>query len=297
MGYELAVTPLQLAAAYASIANGGQLMEPALVKEIRSHDGRTLFKHERRIVRRVMPPAVAATVRDMLKSVVDSGTAMDADLPTFAVGGKSGTARRIEAGKGYVSGRYTATFAGLFPAEDPQYVIIVKLDNPSGVYYGGKTAAPVTKVVLEAAIAARDAALDRGSLAARVRVPPRRPKGGEALASAPERERDTAPRTPAHAPQPVLAVMPEPMSELDTSVRAPARVVVDLAENAPPEFVAAAERAVPEVADVPLRTAILTLNRAGFRVQLRSGGPTGQTRPAAGALAKAGAVVTLYREP
>jgi hypothetical protein len=90
--------------------------------------------------------------------------------------------------------------------------------------------------------------------------------------------------------------MPEPVPA-DSAVRPPARVVVDLAEKPDDEFVASTERPVPEVSAVPLRTAILALNRAGFRVQLRSGGPVGHTRPAAGALAKPGAVVTLYREP
>jgi cell division protein FtsI (penicillin-binding protein 3) len=293
MGYELSVTPLQLAVAYASIANGGELLEPALVKSIRSPDGEVLFEHQRRVVRRVMPRAIAESVRDMLRSVVDSGTAMDADLATFAVGGKSGTARRIERGQGYVSGRYTATFAGLFPAEDPQYVIVVKLDNPAGVYYGGKTAAPVTKVVLEAAIAARDAALNRASLAARVREP-RKTDTAPVVATAP-RAADTA-TPPAASPVPVLAVLPE--TPLDTTPVPVKRFVVDLSARRPTTSVALPERAVPDVGTMSLRGALATLHDAGFRVKLRTGGaPVGTTRPAAGELAKPGTVVTLFREP
>ncbi|MFL5575810.1 MAG: peptidoglycan D,D-transpeptidase FtsI family protein, partial [Gemmatimonadaceae bacterium] len=170
MGYEVAVTPLQLVTAYASIANGGELLEPALVKEIRSPEGEVLFRHRRRVVRRVMPPEVARTVRGMLVETVAKGSAVEADLSTFEVAGKTGTAWRTAGGRGYVANKYTASFVGLFPSEDPQYVILVKLDNPVGAYYGGKTAAPVSKVVLEAAIAARDAALDRGALASRVRA-------------------------------------------------------------------------------------------------------------------------------
>jgi cell division protein FtsI (penicillin-binding protein 3) len=300
MGYELSVTPLQLAVAYASIANGGELLEPALVKAIKSPDGRTIYEHERRVVRRVMPRAVAESVRDMLKSVVDSGTAMDADLATFAVGGKSGTARRIERGQGYVSGRYTATFAGLFPAEDPQYVIVVKLDNPAGVYYGGKTAAPVTKVVLEAAIAARDAALNRASLAARVREP-RRPDSAPTVASAARESvpppSDSAARAAAPATAPVLAAAPPELLPADTAPAATKRFVIDLPARRPSASVALPARAVPDVAYLSLRAAVATLHDAGFRVQLRSGGSVGTTRPAAGAHAKPGTLVTLYREP
>src|SRR6185503_7332565 len=99
-------------------------------------------------------------------SVVDSGTATDAAMASYDVGGKSGTVRRTEPGRrGYVEGRYNAVFAGIFPIESPQYAIVVKVENPSGVYYGGKVAAPLAKVVLEGAIATRNASLDRGRLA------------------------------------------------------------------------------------------------------------------------------------
>ena len=78
MGYEIAVTPLQLAAAYVAIANGGELLEPALVKEVRAPDGRVLYRHERRVVRRVLSADVARRMRAMLLSVVaDSGTAIE----------------------------------------------------------------------------------------------------------------------------------------------------------------------------------------------------------------------------
>ena len=109
----------------------------------------------------------------MLLGVVESGTATRADLATYLLGGKSGTARRTVEGKGYVPGNYTASFVGLFPADRPQYVVLVKIDSPPHAYYGGEIAAPVTKVVLRAALAARDAALNRAELATVERV--RRP--------------------------------------------------------------------------------------------------------------------------
>jgi cell division protein FtsI (penicillin-binding protein 3) len=284
MGYEIMVTPLQLAAAYAAVANGGELLEPGLVKEVRSPDGKTLYRHERRVIRRVMSPEIARQVRELLVATVARGTAADADMATFAVAGKTGTARRTVLGQGYVARRYTASFVGLFPAEDPQYVILVKLDNPIGAYYGGKTAAPVSKVVLQAAVAARDAALDRGALVrhGRSRAAARNLPLGDR-----SRPRDTLrlAAAPASALTPVVA-----------PVAAGARFVVDLPGPAVVRLAVLPLRPIPDVRGLPLRVAVRTLHRAGFNVQLGIG-PTGATLPGAGALARPGTVVRLLRQP
>ena len=103
-------------------------------------------------------------MRGLLKSVVEGGTAEGSSLATFEVAGKTGTAKVARNGH-YVKGAYEASFVGMFPADAPQIVILVKLDNPRTSIYGGKAAAPVSRTVLEAAIAARDAALDRRGLA------------------------------------------------------------------------------------------------------------------------------------
>ena len=288
MGYEVTVTPLQLAAAYAAIANGGELVEPALVKEIRDADGTPVFRHARRVVRRVMPAGVARAVRGMLVETVAHGTAVDADLSTFQVAGKTGTARRVSRGQGYVRADYTASFVGLFPSEDPQYVIVVKLDNPrGGVYYGGKTAAPVSKVVLEAAIAARDAALDRSALAGRGKPVGRESAAADAplIAHVPVTADSGAPPDPAAVA--AVAAAPRP--------RAPVRTVtIDLTAPIDERRAPAARRPVPDVHGLPLRDAVRTLHGAGFLVDL-AGGPAGETRPAAGTIARAGSVVRLYR--
>lgn len=283
MGYEIAVTPLQLATAYAAIANGGELLQPALVKEVRDADGTIVYQHEKRVVRRVMSPEVAARIREMLVDVVERGTAVQADLSTYAVAGKTGTARRAVRGVGYAARQYTASFVGLFPATDPQYVILVKLDDPTGAsYFGGSTAAPVTKAVLEAALAARDAALDRRALAAqslaRAETPGVRDGdadhgGGDSLAGA-----------------------------VDTAGTGTVPYVVSLgargAAGARPAPAAAgsARRAVPDVRGLPLRAAVTVLHRAGFRVQLASG-PLGTTLPAAGTLAPVGSTIRLFSPP
>ena len=193
MGYEVAVTPLQLAAAYVALANGGELLEPALVKEVRAPDGAVIYRHERRVVRRVMSPAVARRVRRCCSASSRVAPRSRRDLGSFSLAGKTGTARRTVQGR-YAPGQYNPTFVGLFPADHPQFVILVKLDNPRGAYVGGLTAAPVTKAVLEAALAARDAALDRGTLAASRRERPAgRRQSRHAAAAVPPRRCATAP--------------------------------------------------------------------------------------------------------
>ncbi|MEO8578480.1 MAG: penicillin-binding transpeptidase domain-containing protein, partial [Gemmatimonadales bacterium] len=295
MGYEVSVTPLQLVAAYASLANGGELLQPHIIREIRDADGALLFKAKKRVLRRIFSEDIANEVRDLLKSVVDSGTAVKADLATFQMAGKSGTARRTEKGKGYVEGNYTASFVGLFPANRPQYVVLVKLDSPRRAYFGGEIAAPVSAVVLRAALAARDAALDRGDLAAverQVALPSAESGGTSKSKPNLPAPADTVAESAASFDSRVAAAQPLPDPERTLqpgSVFAlphkPARVVEDRSL-----------RAVPDVHGLATRIAVRALHAAGFRVILASsqGVPT---VPAAGTLLPAGSVVKLQHIP
>jgi cell division protein FtsI (penicillin-binding protein 3) len=270
MGYEVAVTPLQLAAAYVALANDGELLQPQLVKEIRSPEGEVLYTRERRVVRRVVSPAVARRVRTMLLSVVEGGTAVKADLGSFALAGKTGTARRTVDGH-YAAGEHIPTFVGLFPASRPQFVILVKIDNPKGAYGGGLTAAPVTKAVLEAALASRNAALDRGGLAASRK---QKPVDSVRLATDTTR-RDHPSADDASGSTPFVALLPSP--------------ALPRARSLPP-------RTVPDVQGLPIRRAVHVLNAAGFRVQLMNAS-SGGSSPAAGTLAPAGALVRIPTAP
>jgi cell division protein FtsI (penicillin-binding protein 3) len=271
MGYELAVTPLQLALAYAVLANGGELLEPALVKEIRAPDGEVRFRHERRAVRRVIPEAVAATVRGLLAGVVEHGTAVEADMVTYQLAGKTGTPRRIVDGR-YAPSQYNPNFVGIFPANAPQLVVVVKLTNPRSSIYGGSTAAPMTKAILQAALAARDAALNRSALP------------GRAVAVT----QTAAARTPvatARRADDRAAAIP------DTGSRS---VVLALPVGAPGSVPRPAPRGVPDVAGLSLRSAVRSLHAAGFRVQLaRDASSPGVTEPAAGVLAPPGSLIRL----
>ncbi|MEO7104206.1 MAG: penicillin-binding transpeptidase domain-containing protein [Gemmatimonadaceae bacterium] len=288
MGYEVSVTPLQMATAYSAIANGGELLEPHIVKEIRAPDGTIRYDAQRTVVRRVMTPEVAARVRVMLRDVVAGGTSTKADLATLDVAGKSGTALRNANGH-YIAGSYNASFVGLFPDDKPQFVILVKLDNPQMGYYGGVVAGSVTNVVLRAALAARDAALNRGELASSIHAP--RPdttpagRAAERSRAASERRLDSAAIADSLHDAGRVAP-PEP----DTSVGA--YYVVKLPAVNKPVPPATSPRTVPDVSGLPLRGAVRILHSAGFRVELMPSSP-GVTTPAAGTLLEPGRVVKL----
>ena len=281
MGYEVAVTPLQLAVAYAVFANGGKLLEPTLLKEVRTPDGVVRYKHAPQIVRQVISEKVALIVRDMLKEVVKSGTAAGADVDSYVLAGKTGTPRGTVNGH-YVSGHYNPNFVGLFPADDPQYVIAVRLANPMGAYVGGKTAAPVTKQVIEAAIASPRAALDRGRLAASARSAPL-PRGVDSaikVSSAEARAGEIVTAPPAAAIEPNPVVVTLPVSGAASLTRPPSGLV-------------------PQIRGLSVRSAVRTLHKAGFRVGYSNGRgvvrtPTA-TWPAAGSVLRKGSLVRLIQ--
>ncbi len=299
MGYEIAVTPLQLVTAYAAIANGGELLEPHLVKEVRGIDGKVLYRAKPRAVRRVMSGEVARTVQQMLLAVVQEGTATKADLATFEVAGKSGTARRTSQNAGYTAGNYTASFVGLFPGNDPQYVVLVKLDSPKGVHYaGGDIAAPVTRIVLRAALAARDAALDREGLAASEKstIAPTDDSSGKSTSASGAR---FARASRGDATDPVDRASYDPSDNLTprTPAEGTTSYVVEL--PASPRWtavapVALAPRPIPDVRGLSVREAVRALHGAGFRVRLVTASSSG-TLPTAGTVAAPGSMVQLTR--
>ena len=291
MGYEIAVTPLQLAAAYVAIANGGELLEPALVKEVLAPDGTVLYHHERRPIRRVLSPAVARRVRQMLLGVVeDGGTARLANLGSFSLAGKTGTARRTVHGH-YAAGEHIPTFVGLFPADNPQFVILVKIDNPRGAYVGGLTAAPVTKALIEAAVASRNAALDRRDLAtSRVERSPA-PRAGDSAAARSRLAITVGRDSLAEAARDSVGAARQEAA--DSAAEVP--FVAPLPWT-PPRATPLAPRAVPDVHALNLRDAVHALSAAGFRVQLVRG-LAGSTSPAAGTVAAPGTLVSLGTAP
>ncbi|MCR4312291.1 MAG: penicillin-binding transpeptidase domain-containing protein [Candidatus Uhrbacteria bacterium] len=152
-GQGITVTPLQIAMAYAAIANGGVLMEPYIVDEMRYPDG-TVEKHTPTKVRQVMSSKTATTVGAMLVSVVEEGHGKRAKVPGYWIAGKTGTAQIAKNGV-YSATEFNGSFAGFGPIQDPKFAMIVKIENPKseGIMYAESTAAPVfgqiTKFLLE----------------------------------------------------------------------------------------------------------------------------------------------------
>jgi cell division protein FtsI (penicillin-binding protein 3) len=153
IGQELMVTPLQLATAASAIANGGWLVRPHLVKEVDGPKGVERTRPERR--RRVMTAETAARLRRALVGVTEAeGTAPDAAVPGYLVAGKTGTAQKASHDRrGYARGKYVASFVGMVPADHPRIVILVVVDEPKGLHYGGSVAGPVFREIARPVLA------------------------------------------------------------------------------------------------------------------------------------------------
>ena len=146
-GYGLSVTPLQIAQAYATLGNGGQLVSPTFIRGQSAQE---------RTVRQVVDERVADEVVRMMQTVVTNGGAKQAGILGYHVAGKTGTARKAGPG-GYVRGRYNALFAGLVPASNPRFATVIVINDPqAGMYYGGLVAAPVFHHVMEGALRLMD---------------------------------------------------------------------------------------------------------------------------------------------
>jgi cell division protein FtsI (penicillin-binding protein 3) len=135
IGQGIAVTPTQMAAAYAAIANGGVWRRPHVVGRISGHHAAPVER------RRIVSPTVASQLKAMLMNVVSEGTGTYAKIPGYTVAGKTGTAQKPDGHGGY-GGGYVSSFVGFVPASKPRLVVLVTIDNPQGVIWGGWVAAP-----------------------------------------------------------------------------------------------------------------------------------------------------------
>ena len=153
-GQTFKITPLQLVRAIASVVNGGYLMEPYVVSEILDSNGNTVFYQEPTVVRQVISQETSATMCKLLRSVVAEGTAKNAAVAGFSIGGKTGTSEKIDVldENGQKTLDKIVSFVGIAPMDDPQYIILVALDTPSratGLYIsGGQMAAPTAGAVM-----------------------------------------------------------------------------------------------------------------------------------------------------
>lgn len=154
-GQTVAVTALQLACAAASAVNGGNYYVPHLVKSVISADGKTENSIEPTLKNNTISSQASEILREMLEGVVKEGSGKKAYIEGYRVGGKTGTAQKYENGK-IAAGKYVSSFVGFFPANDPQYLALIVVDEPQGVYYGSAVAAPVAKEIFEDIIAIKN---------------------------------------------------------------------------------------------------------------------------------------------
>ena len=153
-GQTFKITPLQLVRAISAVVNGGNLMEPYIVAEVIDADGKTVLKQEPTAVRQVIRPETSRTMCALLESVVTEGTAKNAQVAGFSIGGKTGTSEKIDVfdEKGQRVLDKIVSFVGIAPMDDPQYIVLVALDTPSratGIYIsGGVMAAPTVGAVM-----------------------------------------------------------------------------------------------------------------------------------------------------
>jgi cell division protein FtsI (penicillin-binding protein 3) len=151
-GYETGVTPIQIAAAYSAVANGGILMKPYLLKKETDASDSVIAEMQPQQIRRVVSEGTAKLLTSLFEGVVQRGTAKMARIDGIRIAGKTGTSRKIVDGK-YSATDHTASFVGFFPVEDPQILCLVMMDIPgASMYTGGTTSAPVFRAIAEQVI-------------------------------------------------------------------------------------------------------------------------------------------------
>ena len=152
-GYGVAVTPIQLINAYSAIANGGTLMQPHIVDRIEYAGGKVEKKSKPVKIRRVLKEETTQIMKKALQSVVEVGSGKRAQIMGYNVAGKTGTAEKLSKEGGYAKRSHIVSFCGFAPVSDPQFTVLVILDNPTKYTFGGTAAAPVFKEITERLLA------------------------------------------------------------------------------------------------------------------------------------------------
>jgi cell division protein FtsI/penicillin-binding protein 2 len=162
-GQGINVTPLEMINAIAAIANGGELMRPYIVKEAHGPDG--VVKTTPKVIRRVISEETSETLREMMVEVVAGLNGQTASIPGYQIAGKTGTSSIYNGViEGYDDQRVIVSFVGIVPADNPRFVVLVKIDEPAGVAYGSTVAAPVFQQLAEQVVGLLNVQPDDGAL-------------------------------------------------------------------------------------------------------------------------------------
>jgi len=156
-GQGISVTPIQQVTGVSAAINGGTLYHPYTVKYITEpKTNNIILENKPNKVRQVISKETSALVRETLESVVSLGTGKNAYIENYRVGGKTGTAQKVKDGR-YMAGNYIVSFIGFLPADKPEYVVYVAIDNPKGItQYGGTVSAPIAKNIMKNIISIKD---------------------------------------------------------------------------------------------------------------------------------------------
>ena len=265
MGYQVAVTPLQMATAISAVANGGELLAPRLVRAV-VRDGERVVS-ERRVIRRAISRATAGELTEIMTAVAERGTARRARVPGYAVAGKTGTAEKLIDGR-YSNQDHNASFVGFAPAGAPRFVMLVMVDTPrhamiNGVwqkrYTGGAVAAPIFQRIADAAL--RYLEVPRASAPGQPALVARAPARGE------PHLRPAALRAPSAARRGSAGAGVEAVAEND--------------------------RTMPDLRGLSARQAVRVLGAIGLGGELVGDGTVASHVPAAGEAVEPGATATI----
>ncbi|HEY0078087.1 MAG TPA: penicillin-binding protein, partial [Pyrinomonadaceae bacterium] len=283
IGQEIGVTPLQVASAFAALANDGVRVQPHLVKELRDADG-ALVTQTKPEERRVLSAETARVVRNMLESVTVKGTAKAAQLEGYTAAGKTGTAQKIDPKtRTYSKTKHVASFVGFAPVERPAVVIIVVVDEPAGAYHGGDVAAPIFREIAEQVLPYMNVLPDveikpeeataNEPLVARASSPNSQNAQQEQGANAQGETRGAAAATPEHLPE----------------------VAAREAGGAEIVYAEAGQRALlmPNLRGVSVRDAARICAQLGLELEARGEGRALKQSPAAGESVEAGQTVRV----
>lgn len=148
IGQEVAVNSLQLACAICAVANGGNLLRPQMIKEIRDKEGKAVKSFQPQVIRCLYSAQTAQKIKKTLSEVVEYGTGMLAAVPGYKTAGKTGTGQKLEASGIYSHTKFVASFIGFAPVENPKIAVVVVLDEPKPFYYGGVVCTPIFQKVV-----------------------------------------------------------------------------------------------------------------------------------------------------
>jgi cell division protein FtsI/penicillin-binding protein 2 len=275
IGQEIGVTPVQVAAAFAAIANDGVRIAPHLVREIRDEQGRTVERANPES-HRVVSAETARTIRGMLEAVTVKGTAKRAQLEGYTAAGKTGTAQKIDPQtRAYSKTKHVASFVGFAPVENPSVVIIVVIDEPVGAYHGGDTAAPIFREIADQVLPYLDVMPDQE----------------------PEAAPQTAPVAIAQKEQAVerAALETEEQTQAAISLPVVARGGADVGGIEEVVYARAGERALlmPDLRGRSVRDVAIICARLGLELEARGEGRAITQAPSVGERVEAGQVVRI----